>query len=355
MSSSVGIVGTGASARALAAYLGQRGKRVHLLTRDARRLGWLERHDGMVRATGKIEGRFPIASAGDDPAAFARACEVIYLATVTTAYPEVAATLGPHVGEHRVVCFSAKLGGSAVVADVFHTAGARLDVVETDALFACRVQPDESIWVRGVKRWTLYGAPTRAARERAAGFFGKEHPGLEPARNLVERGLTDFGALVHAPTVVLNATRVDRGEPFLFYLDGWSPGTVRVLEQMAVEFAAVASAYGATLVVPAELLDRYYGCETASVLTAMRTVPNYRDSMAPTSLDHRYLREDIGMTLVPARELARLARLETPTIDSVIHLASVLLGADLAGGGRTLARLGWGGLAYPELRRLLDA
>ena len=104
----------------------------------------------------------------------------------------------------------------------------------------------------------------------------------------------------------------------------------------------------------ATLLERYYGCRPVDLLTAMRTVPTYRHAVAPTGLSHRFLREDISCTVGLLQELAGVASVPTPTIDAVVHLANVLLGEDLRVGGRSLAALGWHGLAREEIVEQID-
>lgn len=305
-----------------------------------------------MRAVGKIEGTFRLAGFGDDAETFVRVCETIYLATDVTAYPSAVTRLAPHLrGGQRIVCFSSKLGGSVEVATLLEREGVRgIDVVETDALFACRVLEDGSVRVRGIKRWTLFGAPTRRAIEAAIPFFEREHPGIEPAEHVIQRGLTDFGAVAHAPTVLANVNRIDRGESFLFYVEGWTERTIVMMEAVEAELGAIARAYDTTLMPMAEVLDRYYGGgRESTLLAAMHAVPNYRESLAPTSLDHRYVREDVSSTLVPASELARVAGVATPTLDAVIQLASLLHRCDYRREGRTLARLGWEGLSRREI------
>ena len=44
---------------------------------------------------------------------------------------------------------------------------------------------------------------------------------------------------------------------------------------------------------------------------------------SPSSLDHRYVHEDVGYGLVPMAALGRLAGVATPTIDALVHLASL--------------------------------
>ncbi|WP_067676683.1 NAD/NADP octopine/nopaline dehydrogenase family protein [Nocardia miyunensis] len=144
--------------------------------------------------------------------------------------------------------------------------------------------------------------------------------------------------------MIANANQVDRQQPFKFYYEGFTERTITLLERMEHEFHTVAAAYDTNLISMSQLLARYYGCETTSLLDAMRSVPNYRHSLAPDTLDHRYLTEDVPCTLVPLFGLARVAGLSTPMLDSVVHIASVLCGEDFLSTGRTLTRLGWDGL-----------
>lgn len=351
----VGVIGSGNSARALACYLASRGHEVHLLVRHIERFPWLTSARALT-ATGKVEGTFALGGVTDEVRRFADAVDTIFVATVTTAYREIAARLAPQLeSRHRLVLFSSKLCGSVEVEHALREHGVRaVPVLETDALFACRIQEDHSIWVRGFKGWTLFSAPRHSHTRAWSPLMHHYFPGLEAARNVIQRGLTDFGALAHPTTMVANMNRVDRKEPFLFYQDGFTEKTVAVLEEVEKEFRAVAHAYDAPLVAMKDLLDRYYGCDASSLLTAMRTVPNYRLSWAPTTLDHRYLKEDVSCTLVPMEQLARKARVELPVVSSIIQMACDLTGEDLVSRGRTLARLGWEDRSHAEILRWIE-
>ncbi|MDG9719759.1 NAD/NADP octopine/nopaline dehydrogenase family protein [Streptomyces sp. DH24] len=151
-----------------------------------------------------------------------------------------------------------------------------------------------------------------------------------------------------------NISRIDRGEELLFYREGLSERTVVLLEQAAREFQQVGEAYDAPVPPVAELLDMYYGCEGETVLDAMRSVAPYSSITAPTSLDHRFLHEDVSSTLVPMTELARRAGCPTPMTDAVIGLASTLSHVDYRTSGRTLAGIGWGGLTQAQIRDVLN-
>jgi opine dehydrogenase len=352
----VGIIGGGNSARALAAYLSSQGHRVSMLVRDLGKLPGISQSLN-VRASGKVEGRFNLHQVVTEPAVFLGQSDIIFVATVTTAYADVAALIAPSLeAHHKIVLFSGKLGGALLFARALKQANApQCPVLETDSLFACRIQDDESIWIRGFKKWTLYSGTSRSITEKEGEIISRFFPDLEPARNIIERGLTDFGALAHAPVVIANMNAIDRQESFLFYYKGLTPRTVAILDRIEEEFNVVAEAYGASLIPMKELLNRYYGCDTSSLHTAMQTVPNYRYSQSPPSLDHRFLIEDVTATLIPLQQFARLAGLSIPVVDSVVTLAGVLTGIDFASTGRTLAQYGLEGLSYEAVNEILNA
>lgn len=348
-----GVVGAGNSAHALASYLAKKGHRVSLYARNQSKIAHLQA--GKVRASGQVEGEFDLEWVGCDPAGLS-GCQYIFVCTTADAYLSVVAQLGPHLqASQNLILFSSKLGGCLEVGQALVPLGRRApQVMETDALFACRLQSDHSVWVRGLKRWNLYSARRRSEMEHCTQVMKIFFPDLEPADNVIQRGLTDFGALAHALTVIVNMNAVDRSQPFLFYYEGYTERTVPLLEKLAQEFRNIALAYDTSLISASELLNRYYGCQTSSLLEAMKSVPNYRHSMAPESLRTRYLSEDVACTLVPAQELADRAGVETPVLDSVVTMASVLAGVDYRKSGRRLEHLGWGDLGAREIRQWMS-
>jgi opine dehydrogenase len=307
-----------------------------------------------MRSTGQLEGEFPIEVTSSAKEMCAN-CDLIFLATTANDYLDVAENFAPHLtSQNTFVLFSSKLGGSLVVSHYLQSAGVLgVDVLETDSLFASRVQSVGHVWIRGIKKWTLYSGNCHSATKRYEGVLESFFPGLEPAQNLIQRGLTDFGALAHPLTLLINMNEVDRKRSFLFYYEGYTERSVALLEKVESEFQQLAAAYDTSLVPARELLNRYYGCNSESLLEAMRTVPNYRFSQSPEQVHHRYILEDVPCTLIPAQQLARKAGLKTPMIDAVITIASTLLDYDFESHGRTLERLGWGGLSYQDIRRAL--
>ena len=352
---SIGIVGSGNTGLALACYLSNQRHSVSILTRDEQKVKTLSQFK-QIGAEGRLEGSFPIQGITADPEPFCASSEIIFVATVATAYRQVVNKLLPYLRPgHKIVLFSSKFGGSLEVTKMIKDAGIKgVSVVETDALFACRAQADDYVAIKGIKQWTLFSAPKKSETTRSGNFIKQFFPDLEAADNVIQRGITDFGAVAHPVTMLVNMNPIDRKEPFLFYVDGFTEKTVLLLEQMEKDFRAVAEAYDTSLIPMHELLKRYYGCEDCCLYNAIKTVPAYQTITAPSTLDHRYISEDVACTLVPLQQLAQTAGVKTPMIDSVINIATILSGVDLSQSGRTLEKLGWAEKTHKEIIRLIN-
>lgn len=187
---STGVIGTGNTARALAVYLSKQGHRVHFLARSQEKLSFLDKNLEL-NSEGKIDGKYSMASASCIASDFAHVSKVIFVATITTAYDEIAQRLAPFLTEqHKVILFSSKLGGTLLFEQSLRSCGAKVPLImETDALFAARIKEDDkTIWIRGFKEWTLFSSSTRTGTLENADFlkqfFSKTESGSKhhPAR-----------------------------------------------------------------------------------------------------------------------------------------------------------------------------
>jgi len=142
---------------------------------------------------------------------------------------------------------------------------------------------------------------------------------------------------------------VEGGEPFDHYHQGITPAVARVLEALDGERLSVAAALGIGLPTAREWLREAYGVDGPDLYRALQENRAYRGIRAPTDLDTRYLWEDVPTGLVPLASLGELAGVPTPTMRSLIHLASLVHGVDYFRHGRTLGRMGLGGLAVADL------
>jgi opine dehydrogenase len=87
--------------------------------------------------------------------------------------------------------------------------------------------------------------------------------------------------------------------------------------------------------------------------TGYSTAPGFRGIKAQNQLHHRYLTEDVGYSMVFLTDLARHLSVPTPTMDAVIHIASIVAGEDFAAErARTMDNMGLSGLTREQLAEL---
>jgi NAD/NADP octopine/nopaline dehydrogenase, alpha-helical domain len=93
--------------------------------------------------------------------------------------------------------------------------------------------------------------------------------------------------------------------------------------------------------------------KTAIAVSAENTkaiMAGFRGIKAQSELHHRYLTEDVGYSMVFLTDLARQLSVPTPTMDAVIHIASIVTGEDFAADrARTMDNVGLSGLTRQQL------
>ena len=87
--------------------------------------------------------------------------------------------------------------------------------------------------------------------------------------------------------------------------------------------------------------------------TGYSTAPGFLGIGAQSQLDHRYLTEDVGYSLIFLTDLAARLGVRTPVMEAVITIASVVLARDFrAEAARTVDTLGLERLSREELAAL---
>ncbi|HEX5607060.1 MAG TPA: NAD/NADP octopine/nopaline dehydrogenase family protein, partial [Candidatus Binatia bacterium] len=95
------------------------------------------------------------------------------------------------------------------------------------------------------------------------------------------------------------------------------------------------------------------GRDSGSAYQAIHQSEPNKTIKSPASLDHRYIREDVGYGLVPMAEIGSLFGVCTPVMDALITLASTALDVDFRTEGLSLEKMGLAKIQPDELQRIL--
>ena len=180
------------------------------------------------------------------------------------------------------------------------------------------------------------------------------YPGMEPGKNVMQTSLQNANPIIHPAVTLTNAARIEAtGGDFLFYEEGVSDATGRLIEALDRERIAIGAKLGIEIL-PDPVMGMRQGYMVADDYgEAYRTAPGFLGIGAQPQLEHRYLNEDVGYGLVFMSGLARQLGVETPTMDAIIQVTSVLMGHDYAAEARrTPDTLGIGNLSAEELGML---
>lgn len=358
---SYAVVGAGNGGKAMAAHLALMGFEVALFNRSPehieaiRKRGGieLESKDGGPRGFGRLA-----LVTSDIQRALARA-EIVLVVVPSSAHADIARLCAPHLRDGQIiVLLPGRTGGAIEATRCLSQSGCRAEVTVAEAetfLYASRSDgPAQARIFRIKDAVPLAALPAQRTGDVLAALSGA-FPQYIDGVNVLHTGLNNMGAIFHPALALLNAGRIEStGGDFQFYLEGVTPSVARVLEVIDRERVTVAAALGIRARTAREWLTMAYNANGETLYEAIRNQPGYVGIKAPPSLHHRYIFEEVPMSLVPIAALGQRYGVAVPGIDSIIRLACILHKTDYWRRGRTLDRLGIAGLSVSELTHYVE-
>jgi opine dehydrogenase len=351
------VIGAGHGGLAMAGHLGILGHTVKLYNRTDEKLNGVRWHGG-VKVSGAISGFGPIVSATSDMGEAVADVDVVMVVTPSTAHRGLASAMAPHLrGGQLIVLNPGRTGGALEFHKVFRDAGvgAPVIVAETQTfLYASRASSRWEAFVFRVKNAVSFATLPAFWIPEALGILNGPFPQFVAGSNVLATSLENIGAVFHPALTIMNASWIEATNgDFDYYLQGIGPSVAKLLERIDAERLAVASAVGERSVSAREWLYLSYDSPGKDLFEAIKNTGSYRGIKAPPSIDHRYITEDVPMSLVPLSSLGSMLGVPTPAIDMIIQLGSTLHGVDYRAIGRTVESLGLAGLSVRQIRHLV--
>lgn len=356
------VLGAGHGGMAMAGHLGIMGFRVNLFNRTPARLEPIKRrgaieviaHDGeeIPRGIG------PLALATSDIEEAISGVDVVMVVVPATGHAWLAEQMAPHLTDGQMVVLNpGRTGGALEVHHIFREKGMKADVVVAEAqtlLYASRAVNPAQVQIFRVKNSVPVAAIPAHRTPHVIKALSRAFSQFIPGDNVIKTGMDNIGAVFHPAVTVLNSARIEstRGE-FEYYVDGITPAVAQVLEAIDKERVAVGASLGFNCMTAREWLYVAYDAVGQTLQDAIRANRGYYGINAPPHLHHRYLTEDVPMSLIPIASIGELVGSPCPTIRTIIHLANLMHGCDYWETGRTAERLGLAGLELPAIRRLV--
>ncbi|MFI6600022.1 NAD/NADP octopine/nopaline dehydrogenase family protein [Nonomuraea sp. NPDC050536] len=357
MNDSVLVLGSGAGALSCAVELSLAGRRVTLadLPRFAANVE-------AVAAAGAIslkcpwhgETRAPVAATSTDPATAIKGERLIVVSVPAFGHDTFARLLADNVEDGQQVLWVGEGGGALTLAAALRHRDVKVDIAETNSLpYGARVRGPALITASRKAGGTLVaGLPAGNGLVEVA---CQVWPWLSPAENVWETTLLNFNAIDHVPPILCNLGAIEgRTGSFLLWGEGASPAVSRMIERVDGELLALRGELGLanTAGYADYLVAQGFAPERKPTLHETLQSSSFAASTfacGPKALESRYLTEDVPYALVLMASIGDELGVPTPTIDSLIHLASIAADTDFAAQGRTLADLDLAGVGREGL------
>ncbi|MGM0419415.1 MAG: NAD/NADP octopine/nopaline dehydrogenase family protein [Bacillota bacterium] len=354
----IAILGAGNGGLALAGFLAWRGYKTKLFNRSENRLTELIENP-VIKLQGLFQGEGRLEHVSTNIAEVIDGADVIIIVTPANGHEFMAELLAEHLVPGQVILLSpGRTGGCLEFKNILNKNSVQTEVIlaETQTfLFASRSLLNRTSHIFGAKRIVEAAVFPAEKTEKVAEMLHPIFPQFVFTDNILKTGLDNIGAIFHpAPTLLNMAWIESTGGKFNYYQEGISQSVAKVLAQMDNERMKVAEAFGIKPVSAEEWLRISYGAEGETLYELLQANEYYHGIRAPIGLNHRYITEDVPMSLVPISSLAKLVNIETSTIDLIINLASLVGGVDYRSTGRNLKRLGLEGLSIDEIYNLVN-
>ncbi|MBC7129253.1 MAG: NAD/NADP octopine/nopaline dehydrogenase family protein [Thermoplasmatales archaeon] len=354
---SVAVLGAGHGGLAMAAHISMMGFDTRIYTRNPERIRAIQERDGKIELQGIISG-FGNVYATESLKDCLDGAHLIMVVVPAMGHAYYAERCAPYLQDGQIVVLNpGRTGGALEFKHVLKSNGCNSDVIVCEAqslIYVSRYTDVTQAHIFQVKNTVACAALPAYRTPEALKIINKIYPQFVPASNVLETSLDNIGAIFHPGITLLNAARIeDEKSDFEFYIEGVGPTTSKILEKMDMERVEVARKLGIRVHTAREWLYLSYDSAGKTLYDAILGNPAYKGVMAPKTIQHRYLYEDIPYSLVPLEEFGKYVGTETPTISAMVTLASTLLETDFRKEGRTLEKMGIKGYSMSKLRKYI--
>jgi opine dehydrogenase len=352
------VLGAGHGGKALAAHLAIKGFSVSLYNRTLSRIKPIIKMKG-IELEGEVKGFGRLDIITDDIKKAVDGADVIMVVVPANGHRPIAEKCAPFLKDGQIVVLNpGRTCGAIEFLQVLRDNGNGRDIVVAEAqtfIYASRGMGPATARIFRIKQAIPVASIPSEKTGEVVQKLNQAFPEFIEASDVLETSFNNMGAVFHPSITILNASRIESTlGNFQFYIEGVTQSVARILETVDQERVNIAEALKCENIYSAiDWLSMAYNVVEDSLFDAIHSNPGYVGIMAPRTTNVRYITEDVPMSLVPISEFGRFTGVETPVIDSLIHIADSIFKKDFRKEGRNFARLGMEDMKIEEIRKLL--
>ena len=341
------VIGAGHGGRAMAAHLALMGFDVALYNRTPQHIEGIKARKGidLESAEGGPHGFARFALVTSEMKAAVRHADVLMVVVPSSAHVDVAKSMAPHLKEGKfIILHPGRTCGAIEFDKTLRDAGCKAKAIVAEAetfIYASRADGPAQSRIFRIKEAVPLAALPATKTTLVLEAIQPAYPQFIDGIDVLHTGLNNMGAIFHPAITILNAGRIEATHgDFQFYIDGVTPSVAHILEVLDRERVTVASSLGIRARTSLEWLQLAYDTRGDDLHEAIHNQPGYYGIKAPNTLKHRYIFEDVPMSLVPMAALGVRYGVSVRGMDSMIRLANFIHSTDYWRRGRTLDKLG---------------
>ena len=355
------VIGAGNGGKAMAAHLSLMGFEVTLYNRTSENIAAIQARGGITlesQSPGGPIGFGRLARVTSDMKEAIENCDIVMIVTPAYAHYDIACKAAPHLRKGQIVVLNpGRTLGAIEFNNVLHETGCATEVTIAEAqtfIYASRSDGPSQARIFRIKDSVPLAALPATETQKVLDALASAYPQFIDGGDVLQTGINNIGAIFHPTICILNAGWIEATNGgFQFYLDGVTPTVARLMEVLDRERVTVASAVGIRAVTAREWLKMAYNADGDNLHEAIHNQLGYRGINAPPTLFHRYITEDIPMSLVPITSLGNRYGVSVRGMESIVRLACIAHRTDYWHRGRTLDKLGIDHLSVSELTRFV--
>lgn len=283
-------------------------------------------------------------------------CDIAMVIVPSYSLEIIAKLCAPYVRENLIIALCpANFGGSLFFKKtlVEHGCDKHVWIAEFECMmYACRKKDAGSVWIRGYKH--DLGCAVFPSENSNEIFERLQYiyPILTKYNNVIETGISNPNTTMHVSLMMFNLADIDNEYDRLFYRECFTPFVQNFLDELDAERLALNKIPGMNINSLNAIFKRWYtyqGAKGEKLQELASSNPIYDYSKMPTSLQHRYITEDVPFGLIPIE--AFMKQYDTPheNTTALIRICSSVLGKDFYQEARTLEDMGIKGLDEIQL------
>lgn len=355
------VLGAGHGGKAMAAHLALMGMDVALWNRTFEHISLIKQRGGieLESVEGGPHGFGTLSLVTSDIEQAIGHAQVIMVVLPSSAHADIAKAAARYLKDGQIVILHpGRTLGALEFAKVIRDNGCTADVTVAEAetfIYASRAEGPAQARIFRIKEAVPLAALPSCRSEFVLKSIRCAYPQFIDGVDVLHTGLNNMGAIFHPALTLLNTGWIEHTHgDYQFYIDGVTPSVARVLEVLDRERVTVASSIGIRARTSLEWLKLAYNTEGVDLHEAIHNQPGYYGIKAPAVLTHRYIFEDVPMSLVPIASLGKRYGVSVRGMESIISLGGIIHRTDYWRRGRTVEGLGLEQWSVSELTRYVQ-